>query len=223
MQRRSCSDLSQGGTLMTTEKIRQHFLSPPSLELIEAIRSKNKDRTLEVFESNPTLSAASGHLLHRASPSHLSLHLIGSFKLPNTRYITIVRAISYETTVPALEHTIYQQFALRFAHVYDAMNLWRELRKSPITKKLGLNLGLYGVSSLLFFPETSVGNPTWLCLDLREQKLEPVRMDGLNDGFSDQLYLMSCVGEFEDFAPNTHWMSKLRLPPHIITADFHDL
>lgn len=207
--------------MTSTDLIRKQFLSLPSLALIHAIRSQNEEDVFSVFDSDEAMNTASSHLVSKRPLEYLALHLVGCFRLPNTRCVTIVRALGFNATIPAAEHRIYEHLSLRFTYVPDAMSLWRELRTSMLTKKL--ERACLGTSPALLFPETSVGNPLWLEINLRTQQLEPVQMNSFHSVFSDELYLMSCVGDFEDFAPETHWFSDLPPPSHIVTKDFHDL
>lgn len=207
--------------MTSTDLIRKQFLSLPSLALMYAIRSQNEKEVFSAFDSDAALNSASSQLVSHRPLEYLALHLVGCFRLPNTRCITIVRALGFNTTIPAAERRIYEHLSLRFTHVSDAMSLWRELRKSMLTEKLERTC--LGTSPALLFPETSVGNPLWLEINLRTHQLEPVQMNSFHSGFSDELYLMSCVGDFEDLAPETHWFSDLPPPSHVVTADFYDL
>ncbi len=201
---------------------KKYFLTLPSLTLVDAVRRKDKDATLNAFDQDLVLKYLGPFFAPGQRPwSRASLHLAGLIRLPSTRSVAVVRAISYEATVFACEGRIYDALSLRFTHAGDGLALRRALRDDAL--RGGIEHAALGARPGILFPETEPGDPAWMELDLRTRRVETIQMNGFDDGFNDELYLMSLVGEFDDAAPHSHWLFDLErakaLPPHIPHVD----
>ena len=111
---------------------------------------------------------------------------------------------------------MHKHLGLRFTYRGEAFNVrdlmrYQDLRDEIIAAVTGMR-----TMREIYFVDTVAESPAWLLMELHSLDLHTVQMNGIDDGFHDELYLMSCYGGFHQHAPNGHWLFDTPMPPHIV-------
>ncbi len=200
------------------EVTRRHFLTKPNPAFISAIMKKDSVAVQKYVESNTdlqTIRHAFTFVSHRRDDTVLSLHLQAIIALKNGRHLVLVRALSYESRLAESNALLFANLGLCYAQPRDGFSLVNET--SGILFPWLKHVGMRDCRPEIFWPECTIHYQIFLAYNLNTREVEPVQMNGIDDGFNDEVYLMDCVAEDEwhNRLPKTHWLYDANLTAHI--------